>query len=77
MFDTAVYRRGGMTLQALREKIGARAQVLRILRTWAATHRYGNGSTAQFVALSERIAHMDLTNFFQVWIYSPGKPATW
>jgi aminopeptidase N len=76
MFGTAVYRRGGMTLQALREKIGD-ARFFAILRTWAATHRYGNGSTAQFIALAERISHTDLTNFFKVWIYSPGKPTSW
>jgi aminopeptidase N len=76
MFGTAVYRRGGMTLQALREKIGD-DKFFAILRTWAATRRYGNGNTAQFIALAERISHMDLTNFFNVWIYTAGKPASW
>ena len=42
MFARAVYRRGAMTLQALREKIGDEP-FFEILRTWAAQHRYGDG----------------------------------
>src|SRR3954451_1683195 len=56
MFASAVYRRGGMTLQALREKIGDDA-FFRILKTWTAKYRYGNATTADFIALSEQISH--------------------
>ena len=76
MFTRAVYRRGAMTLQALRDKIGTDA-FFRVLRTWTAEHRQGNGTTAQFIALSERISGQDLGNFFQVWLYTPSKPTTW
>jgi aminopeptidase N len=76
MFARAVYRRGAMTLQALRDKIGDDA-FFRVLQTWTARHRQGNGTTAQFIALSERISHQDLGNFFQVWLYTPSKPTTW
>jgi aminopeptidase N len=77
MFTSAVYRRGGMTLQALREKIGDDDTFFRILKTWTAKYRYGNATTADFIALSERISGLDLDNFFQVWLYTPGKPTTW
>jgi aminopeptidase N len=76
MFARAVYRRGAMTLQALREKIGDEP-FFRILRTWAAEHEYGTATTEEFIALSERISGQDLTNFFQVWLYTPQKPTTW
>jgi aminopeptidase N len=76
MFASAVYRRGGMTLQALREKIGDFA-FFTILRTWVAEHRYGNASTEDFIALSEDVSGQDLTDFFQVWLYAPVKPTTW
>jgi aminopeptidase N len=76
MFNRAVYRRGAMTLQALRDKIGTDA-FFRVLKTWTAQHRHGNGSTEQFIALSDRISGQDLTNFFQVWLYTPTKPTTW
>jgi aminopeptidase N len=76
MFDGTIYNRGGMTLQALREKIGDRTY-FRILRDWAAQNRYGNVTTAQFIALAERASRQDLTRFFDVWLYQPAKPTSW
>jgi aminopeptidase N len=65
-----------MTLQALRTKIGEEP-FSAILRTWAAEHRFGNGTTEQFIALSERISGRDLGDFFQTWLYTPQKPTSW
>ena len=76
MFARAVYRRGAMTLQALREKIGD-APFFQILRTWAAEHRYGTATTQEFIALSERMSGRDLSDFFRVWLYTPEKPTSW
>ena len=76
MFASAVYRRGAMTLQALREKIGDE-KFFRILRTWVAEHRHGNATTEQFIALSEKVSGQDLGAFFETWIYKPEKPTTW
>jgi aminopeptidase N len=76
MFASAVYRRGAMTLQALREKIGDE-KFFRILRTWVAEHRHGNATTEQFIALAETVSGEQLDQFFDVWIYQPGKPTTW
>jgi aminopeptidase N len=76
MFANAVYRRGGMTLQALREKIGDEP-FFQILRTWTATHRYGTGTTDEFIALSEKISGQDLGTFFQTWLFTASKPVTW
>jgi aminopeptidase N len=76
MFNSAVYRRGGMTLQALREKIGDDA-FFRILKTWTAKYRYQNATTEDFIALSEQISHQDLSNFFKVWLSTPSKPVSW
>jgi aminopeptidase N len=76
MFARAVYRRGAMTLQALSDKIGA-ATMERLLKTWTAEHRHGNATTAQFTALAERVSGQDLDHFFDVWLYTPGKPTSW
>jgi aminopeptidase N len=76
LFDGTVYERGGMTLQALREKVGDRT-FFHILRHWAAQHRYGNVTTAQFIALAERDSGRDLRHFFDVWLYQPEKPTSW
>jgi hypothetical protein len=48
MFNNAVYRRGAMTLQALREKIGD-GPFVQILRTWTDQHRYGTATTEEFI----------------------------
>jgi aminopeptidase N len=76
MFASAVYRRGAMTLQALREKIGEE-KFFQILRTWVADHRHGHGTTEQFIALAEEISGQQLDAFFDVWIYQKGKPTSW
>ena len=73
LFDGTVYDRGGMTLEALRERIGD-ATFFRLLRTWYAQHRYGNVTTAQFIALAEQLSGQDLGGFFQAWLYDPAKP---
>jgi aminopeptidase N len=74
MFDGTIYNRGGMTLQALRQKIGD-APFFRILRKWYAENRGGDVTTEDFIALAEREAGQQLDQFFGVWLYQPGKPA--
>jgi hypothetical protein len=73
LFDEAVYVRGGLTLHALRLQVGD-AAFFRILRSWAAVHAGGNVSTAQFVALAERISGQQLDDLFNAWLYTPSKP---
>ena len=74
-FDNAVYDRGAMTLQALRTAVGD-AAFFRTLRSWVAAHRYGNGTTAQFIALAEAVSGQQLDGLFNAWLYAKGKPAT-
>jgi aminopeptidase N len=76
IFSDPSYERGAMTLHALRGKIGDRA-FFRLLKLWATQHRYGNATTAQFVALAERVSGQRLGSFFQVWLYTDGKPTSW
>ncbi|MGW9028225.1 M1 family metallopeptidase [Streptomyces sp. NPDC055722] len=74
IFDTPVYARGAMALHKLRTAVGD-AIFFRILRTWAADHRGGHGTTAQFVRLSERLSGQDLDALFHTWIGMTGKPS--
>jgi aminopeptidase N len=74
MFNSAVYNRGAMTLQVLRERIGDK-DFFKLLRTWTATHRYGNAQTADFIRLAEKVSGQDLDGLFQTWLYTKGKPA--
>ena len=74
LFNGAVYVRGAMTLQALRNQVGDR-DFFRILRAWAARKAGGNGTTSQFIALAERISGEQLDNLFEAWLFTAGKPA--
>jgi aminopeptidase N len=47
------------------------------MRTWVRDNRYGNVTTAQFIALAEQTSGMDLGHFFDVWLYQPQKPTSW
>src|SRR4051794_2247773 len=74
LFNGTVYYRGGMTLEALREKIGDRA-FFRLLKNWAQQNRWGTVTTPQFIALAEKESGMSLQHFFDVWIFQDAKPA--
>jgi aminopeptidase N len=76
MFNGTIYYRGGMTLQALRQKVGDFA-FFQIMRGWATQNRYGNVTTPQFISLAEQISGMQLDHFFDVWLYQPAKPTSW
>ncbi|MFV2174494.1 M1 family metallopeptidase [Actinomadura sp. LOL_016] len=74
MFNARVYSGGAMALQFLRETIG-HDTFMKLLRTWYATHKDGNATTAQFTALAEKVSGRNLDAFFEAWIHSPTKPA--
>jgi aminopeptidase N len=74
MFASAVYQRGAMTLQMLRERIGDKA-FFRLLPAWTKLHRYGNADTAGFVRLAERVSGKHLDDLFDTWLFTTGKPA--
>lgn len=74
MFASAVYQRGAMTLQVLRERIGDKA-FFKLLPAWAERHRYGNANTADFIRLAEKISGKQLDGLFRTWLSTKGKPA--
>jgi aminopeptidase N len=74
IFASPVYTRGAMTLQELRVAVGDK-DFFAILKDWARGHRYGNGTTDQFIALSEKVSHKNLGPLFHTWLLTAGKPA--
>jgi aminopeptidase N len=74
VFDGAVYGRGAMALQALRNRIGDEA-FWRLVRTWLHEQRGANGSTAEFEETAARVSGQDLGSFFDTWLRTPSKPA--
>lgn len=73
-FDAAVYDRGALAIQVLRDTIGDTA-FFTLLKAWPTEHRYGNGTIAEFQALAERISGKKLDDLFHTWLYTPAKPA--
>jgi aminopeptidase N len=76
LFSLAVYYRGGLTLEALREKVGD-AAFYATLRDWVGEHRHGNGTTQQFIALAEAQSGTSLGRFFDLWLFEPRRPKGW
>lgn len=74
LFDAAVYDRGGMAVQALRNRIGD-GDFWQVLRRWVSDRADGNGSVAQFRSLAEEVSGEDLAGFFTAWLYADTRPA--
>jgi aminopeptidase N len=73
--DSPVYERGAMVLQKIRQKVGDDT-FYDIIQGWAAAHRHGSASTADFTAYVEKKApHKDFTEIWKDWLYGDGKPA--
>ncbi|MFF5026393.1 M1 family metallopeptidase [Streptomyces collinus] len=72
-FDIAVYDRGALAIQALRDKVGDKA-FFAILKGWPRDHAYGNASVTDFRRYAERVSGKKLTALFDTWLFQPVKP---
>lgn len=63
-----------MALQALRQQVGSR-HFLAILQRWVTLGRHRPVSTADFIALSERVSGQDLEELFDAWLFVAKRPA--
>ena len=70
---TSVYERGALALHALRRTVGD-AAFFEILRTWTTEHRHATATTAQFIALAERVSGRSLRAFFDAWLRADAVP---
>ncbi|MFB9237396.1 M1 family metallopeptidase [Plantactinospora siamensis] len=67
IFSPYVYQRGPLAVQALRMTVGDE-KFFAILRAWTGERRNGNGTTADFQGLAERISGQRLGKFFTDWL---------
>lgn len=74
MFDERVYKRGALTLHALRSEIGDPA-FFALLKAWTTDRRHGLVTTDGFVAMAEAYAARSLGTFFTRWLETPALPA--
>jgi aminopeptidase N len=73
MFDDRLYKRGALTLHAVRRTVGDDA-FFELLRRWTTTHRYGTVTTDQFIHHAEQSAATSLRPLFTAWLYEPALP---
>ncbi len=73
MFDPLVYKRGALTVHALRKKLGDDA-FFALLRTWVAEHAHATVTTEQFRAHAQRFAGEPLDGLFRAWLSSRALP---
>ena len=73
LFGDPVYIRGGMTLQVLRNRVGD-DDFFQIARQWVEERGGGTGTTAQFIALAERVSGQQLDDLFDAWLFTGSRP---
>ncbi|GAA3337444.1 M1 family metallopeptidase [Amorphoplanes nipponensis] len=73
MFDPLVYKRGALTVHALRRRVGDEA-FFALLRAWVAGHRHATVTTAQFRAHAQSFTFEPLDGLFAAWLDSPALP---
>lgn len=73
LFDDRVYKRGALTLHALRRTLGD-GPFFSLLKEWTATYRHGNVSTGRFTDLARWYTPDSLDELFACWLYEARLP---
>lgn len=74
MFDDRVYKRGALTLHALRRTVGD-APFFGLLSSWVAEHTGASVTTADFVGHAEGATGTPLADLFDAWVQARPLPA--
>ncbi|MGZ8801128.1 MAG: M1 family metallopeptidase [Mycobacterium sp.] len=73
MFDDRVYKRGALTLHALRKEIGD-TNFFALLKAWTTRYRHSSVVTDDFTGLAAHYAEGSLRQLWTAWLYSPRVP---
>jgi len=73
MFDDRIYKRGALTLHALRLRIGD-DKFFTLLRAWTEQHHLGTATTDDFRALAATFSVGSLETFFDEWLFAAAVP---
>ncbi len=73
MFDDRLYKRGALTVHALRSALGDE-MFFDMLRDWTARHQHGNVNTELFMAHAGRFREQSLAGLFNAWLFEPALP---
>jgi len=73
MFDDRVYKRGALTLHALRGRLGDE-KFFALLKDWTNRHRHGTAATEDFTGLAASYSDESLQPLWDSWLYSTKVP---
>src|SRR5690606_22531243 len=73
MFDDRIYKRGALTLHALRLHLGDE-RFFTLLRTWTTEYRHSNVTTEQFTDLATRFTDTSLRTLWDAWLWDAALP---
>jgi len=73
MFDDRVYKRGALTLHALRKTIGDE-NFFELLRAWTSQYHHATATTDDFRALAATFATEPLDSLFDSWLFATAVP---
>ncbi|QLL07273.1 M1 family metallopeptidase [Mycobacterium vicinigordonae] len=73
MFDDRVYKRGALTLHALRERLGD-TKFFALLKDWTSRYRHSTASTDDFTSLAATYCDESLRPLWEAWLYSTAVP---
>jgi aminopeptidase N len=73
MFDNRVYKRGALTLHALRGRLGDQT-FFALLQDWTTRYRHATVVTHDFTALAADYADESLQPLWDAWLYSTAVP---
>ncbi len=74
MFDDRLYKRGALTLHAVRLALDDE-MFLEMLRDWTARYRHGSVNTELFVSHVRRFHEQSLAGLFNAWLFDAALPA--
>jgi aminopeptidase N len=73
MFDDRVYKRGALTLHALRSRLGDE-NFFALLKDWTTRYRHDNAVTEDFTGLAADYCSQPLAPLWDSWLYSRAVP---
>jgi len=73
MFDDRVYKRGALTLHALRLTVGD-APFFTMLRSWTAAHRHGSVNTEEFLLHASTHSSLPVVTLLRSWLFERALP---
>lgn len=73
MFDDRVYKRGALTLHALRGQLGDE-KFFALLKDWASKYRHSTATTEDFTGLAANYSDESLRPLWETWLYSAEVP---